>query len=160
MGYLLVRAVSVYDCNADRLFDELMRSMLLFFVAAPLVKFIEQDEHPIPARWENGKYLVGMRFYNRISLPDQWIVLTIDRRNHCMKDNGYSSLVKKWQHKIRVSPLDTNRTLYTDEIEIEAGILTSLVVLFAKMLFKHRQKRLGLLIQCEFRYKQAREMSK
>lgn len=50
-------------------------------------------------------------------------------------------LVKRWDHLIRVSPGREGQTDYTDEIEIEAGVFTPLVCLWAHAQYRYRQWR-------------------
>jgi hypothetical protein len=50
-------------------------------------------------------------------------------------------VVRRWDHLIRVEPADGGRTRYSDTIEVEAGALTPLVWLFAKLFYRHRQRR-------------------
>jgi hypothetical protein len=51
------------------------------------------------------------------------------------------SLVRRWCHTMSVRPSSDRRTLYADEVEIEGGLLTPLVWLFAQWLYRHRHRR-------------------
>ncbi len=53
--------------------------------------------------------------------------------------------VKSWRHNMRVTPTETGSRL-TDTIEIDAGFMTPIFVLWARFLYKARHKpRLRLL---------------
>jgi hypothetical protein len=50
-------------------------------------------------------------------------------------------IVRRWDHRIRVQEISDCRAHYSDEIEIDAGILTPVVWLFAAGFYRHRQRR-------------------
>ncbi len=56
-------------------------------------------------------------------------------------------LVRRWDHLVRVRPEGDGHTRYSDEIEIEAGLLTPIVWLFAEVFYRHRQRRWKRLIR-------------
>jgi hypothetical protein len=49
--------------------------------------------------------------------------------------------VSLWRHRIAVEPIDPTRCDYSDEIDIEAGALTPVVVAFATVFYRYRQRR-------------------
>jgi len=49
--------------------------------------------------------------------------------------------VRRWRHRIEVTPLDDGRCRYSDEIDIDAGALTPLVRAFAEVFYRARQRR-------------------
>jgi hypothetical protein len=55
--------------------------------------------------------------------------------------NEHGSLLKIWNHCIRVEPLSRSVLRYTDETEMDAGILTLFVWAFAHLFYRHRQRR-------------------
>jgi hypothetical protein len=61
-----------------------------------------------------------------------------------LRDNGYSGLIKVWDHKISITT-DAGRTRYNDSVTIHAGVLTLPVWLFAQAFYRHRQRRWRLL---------------
>ncbi|MCP2040530.1 ligand-binding SRPBCC domain-containing protein [Neisseria sp. HSC-16F19] len=64
-------------------------------------------------------------------------------------DDGYSPLIRRWRHTITIVPQGQG-CLYRDTVEIDAGILTGLVGMFAKAFYRHRQKRWQQLVQQQF----------
>lgn len=79
-------------------------------------------------------------------------MISIDHNKLIMRDNGYSKLIKKWDHTISLKDIGNGKTLYADTIDINAGALTILVVLFAHVFYRWRQKRWNRLIQNKFIY--------
>ena len=108
--------------------------------------------YEIPQNWDEGKYLVKMYIFGFIPFGSQWIVISIDDQMKHIRDNGYSKLIKKWDHNIYVNNLDKGRTLYLDTIEIKAGILTPIIGLFAHIFYRVRQRNWKKIINNNFKY--------
>ena len=144
--------MSVFDCDSEELFMEIKRTKSLIYITKPLVKFVQLPEHPLPELWEEGKYLVKMYILRFIPFGKQWIVISIDNNKLHIRDNGYSKLIKKWDHNIYLKDIGNNKTLYADTIDINAGVLTIFVVLFASIFYRCRQKRWNKLIKNKFNY--------
>jgi hypothetical protein len=50
-------------------------------------------------------------------------------------------LLTRWNHDIVVTPLDAGRCRYRDRIDIDAGMFTPLVVMYARWFYRMRQRR-------------------
>ena len=144
--------MSVFNCDSEELFREVKKTESLFYIAKPLIKFVQLPEHPLPELWEEGKYPVKMYILGFIPFGKQWIVISIDNSNLHIRDNGYSKLIKKWDHNIYLKGVGKNKTLYTDTIEINADILTIFIAMFANIFYRWRQKRWRRLINNHFNY--------
>lgn len=149
---MLVKVMSVFNCNSDELFNEVKKSKSLLYIAKPLVKFVQLQNHPLPDLWEEGKYLIKMYILGFIPFGNQWIVISVDDDIKHIRDNGYSKLIKKWDHNIYLKDIGNSKTLYVDTIEINAGVLTLFIVLFANIFYRLRQKRWRKLINNKFDY--------
>jgi hypothetical protein len=149
---MLVKVMSVFNCDSEKLFNELKKSKSLVYIGRPLVKFVQLPEHPLPEVWEDGKYLIKMYILGVIPFGKQWIVISVHNENKHIRDNGYSNLIKKWDHNIYLKDIGNNKTLYVDTIDINAGILTYFIVLFANVFYRLRQKRWIKLINNKFNY--------
>ncbi|MBP2621254.1 hypothetical protein ACVRXQ_07520 [Streptococcus panodentis] len=55
-------------------------------------------------------------------------------------DDGHSQLIKQWRHLIQLNP-EGQGCRYQDILEIEAGLLTPLLAGFARLFYRHRQRR-------------------
>jgi hypothetical protein len=53
----------------------------------------------------------------------------------------FGGLITTWNHDIEVTPVDTTTCRYRDRIEIEAGVMTPLIVLYARWFYRMRQRR-------------------
>ena len=117
---------------------------LLCFVAAPLVRFEPLDPPQFPSEWAEGKYLVAARLFGLIPLGRQTVDISFDGVSedcYAIRDNGHGDLARRWDHRIDVVDVGSGQTRYRDTIDIEAGILTPFVWLFAQLFYRHRQRR-------------------
>lgn len=108
-----------------------------------------------PERWEEREYRVRVRQFG--FLPVGWQVIGIERPEsggaaRTLRDNGRGTLARRWDHHITVELTSDGQTLYTDRVEIEAGLLTLAVWSFARAFYAHRQRRWRRLVANGFRY--------
>lgn len=66
-----------------------------------------------------------------------------DRRELRTKERG--GFVEVWNHLLKVESLSEERSRYTDEIEIDAGVSTPVVWAFAHLFYRYRQARWRVL---------------
>jgi hypothetical protein len=138
-----VSVESVLPCPAEKVWDEVQRSALLLEVARPLVRIVPANGHQFPERWLEGatvrckSYLFGI-----IPLGTHTIFLErIDSVAREIQSRESDSLIRRWDHLVRVQPTSDGWTHYRDEIIIEAGWVTFFVWLFAQWFYRHRQRR-------------------
>lgn len=95
-----------------------------------------------------------MKLFNFISLGEQTINIELPDNNprsvFTVRDNGYGTFVKKWDHWIFIEEGQKDSIKYTDEVTIEAGFFTLFVYLFAYLFYSHRQRRWKRLSQLDF----------
>jgi ligand-binding SRPBCC domain-containing protein len=65
----------------------------------------------------------------------------IDDASRTLRSNEGGGLLRKWDHDIEVTPLGENRCLYRDRIELEAGLVTPLIWIWARWFYRTRQQR-------------------
>lgn len=136
----------------EKAIAELMKPALLDYIAKPLVTFNYIDSKP--EVWAVDKYRVKMKLFNFISLGEQTINIELPDNNprsvFTVRDNGYGTFVKKWDHWIFIEEGQKDSIKYTDEVTIEAGFFTLFVYLFAYLFYSHRQRRWKRLSQLDF----------
>lgn len=134
---------SVLPCAAELAWAEVQKSALLQEVAHPLVSFSTPNGEQLPHRWLEGmtvhcrSYLFGL-----IPLGLRKLLFErVDSQHHEIHTREQDAIVSRWDHRIRVQPLDASHCRYSDEIEIDAGLLTPIVWGFAVLFYRHRQTR-------------------
>jgi hypothetical protein len=150
-----VKLSTILDVSADRAWAEVQTSRLLDYVAWPLQAFEPLDPPALPDVWEEGRYRVRLRMFGLIPIGSQWIVISVPSRGperYQVRDNGHGSIVSRWDHLITIEPISASRCRYTDEVEVEAGLLTPFVWAFARVFYSHRQRRWRRLVATSFDY--------
>ena len=134
---------SIFDCPPDRVWAELQSPSLLIEVMQPLARVRPVEPAVFPERWEEGKtvycycWILGIIPIGRRRLHLE----RIDGNKMEIQSRESDPVVKRWDHLIKVEPAEGARTRYSDSIEIDAGILTPFVWLWAKGFYLHRQRR-------------------
>jgi hypothetical protein len=134
---------TILDCPPELVWDAVQTSSLLQDVIRPLITLEPVGAESFPERWTDGMsvrcrvYLFGIFFLGVRMLQFE----RIDQIGREIKTREKDPVVRRWDHRIRVEPMSGVRAHYSDEIEIDAGILTPLVWLFAEGFYRHRQRR-------------------
>ena len=68
-------------------------------------------------------------------------VAQLDDKNYILSTKEWDNGAKIWNHTISLSDLGDGKINYEDSIIIYAGMMTGFVASFAKLFYKHRQKR-------------------
>lgn len=144
------------DCAPERAWAEVQTSRLLFHVSAPLVTFRPVQGTRLPELWSDGRYRVWMWLFGVLPLGRQWVDISrppvAGGETRLIRDNGSGDLVRVWDHVITIASDGRGRTLYTDRVDIAAGLLTPVIWLFACVFYAHRQSRWRALARRQFRY--------
>jgi len=147
-----VELTTQLDCSPDEAFSRVRHSALLEHVAAPLIRFVPGGK-PFPETWKPGEYRAWMFLFGVIPLGWQAILISFPEPRgeiRFIRDDGYSPLIRRWDHWIEIAPGPAGTTRYTDRITIEAGWLTPLIAAFARVFYAHRQRRWRALARTGF----------
>lgn len=148
-----IDASSHYPCTPEKLFQHVRMTKTLNYVSHPLLKFKPKTPEPLPEIWQEKTYWVSMYLFGFIPIGEQAIVITYpekgEKEKYAIRDNGFSSSVKRWDHTLTITPTD-NGCLYHDHMELEAGILTPIIGAFANYFYKHRQRQIKKLVENNF----------
>lgn len=149
------RLTTLLDCSKERFWQEVQTPRLMEYVAAPLVTFDPLQPDRLPQVWKAGCYQVAMKLFRWLSLGRQWVVISIPQAGdhlYQLRDNGYGDRITRWDHWITIQEATDGKARYTDQVDIEAGLVTPLVWLFSQVFFRHRQRRLRKLVKDNFQY--------
>lgn len=132
---------------ADKAWDLVKRSQTLVYICKGLLGF--EGSHLFPGKWREGDIidtrlkLFGMIPAWRHSL--RFILVSDESMIIATEEKG--GIVQGWNHEIKFEVSDEISCIYTDTVEINAGMLSPLIWLFAKVLYKYRQYRWKSLIK-------------
>ena len=132
--------------SPEDVWREVQTPNLLQHIAWPLIQFHFVDPATFTYFNDRERFKVSLKLLGIVPLGEQWIVPSIHAERpeswpKRLRDNGFSKLVKTWDHWITIMPNDNGGTRYTDEIEVQAGIFAPVVWAFAWVFYRHRQHR-------------------
>ena len=102
----------------------------------PVIKHREDE-------WREGETVTGWVFLFGV-IPFSRHVLhvwRIDDSAMTFSSRESGGLLRRWNHDIIVVATDDSRCSYRDRIDIDAGIFTPAVVLYARWFYRTRQRR-------------------
>ncbi|MAT42710.1 MAG: hypothetical protein CL609_10235 [Anaerolineaceae bacterium] len=143
------------DCSKERVWQEVQTVRLLAYIAAPMVIFEPLQPTRFPEIWGEACYQVRMKIFGRFSFGRHWIVISkplAATGAFQLRDNGYGDRISKWDHWITIQDEPIGKTRLTNDVNIEAGLLTPIVWLFSQAFYRHRQRRWRILVTKNFPY--------
>ncbi len=139
---MIVDVSTVLNCSATKAWNEVQKSSLLLYVIWPLVRFVPSGAQ-FPERWSEGLTIQCKLFvFGVIPMGVHTVhIETVDQRNYEIQSREHDPLIARWDHLISIKPLGDLQSTYRDTINIDAGILTSVVWAWANLFYRHRQRR-------------------
>ncbi|MEN7981925.1 MAG: hypothetical protein ABFQ65_00575 [Nanoarchaeota archaeon] len=134
---------SILNTTPEKIFLQLQKPSRLQEVASPILRFEFVNVKKLPKNWKIGKkYILNLYLFMHLYVGKHSIIIKkIDYKKKQIFSDESGLLAKIWNHKIYVNKYTNNKTHYTDEVEIHAGILTLFVWIFAYFFYSHRQKK-------------------
>jgi len=145
------------DCPIGTVWQQLHRPALLEHIAWPVLSFSFRDSDQPSSTWEEGRYYAHLRSFGFIPLGGQWVGIeypegsSVSGGKAVLRDNGSGTLISKWDHWIFLEDTGDGLTRYTDRLDVEAGLLTPFIWLFARVFYGHRQRRWRRLVATDFK---------
>jgi ligand-binding SRPBCC domain-containing protein len=93
--------------------------------------------------WRKGEtvqgwvFLFGLLPFSRHRLH----VADVDESEMTLRSQERGGPISRWNHDISVTAIDDSRCTYRDWIDIDAGVLTPVVVRYARWFYRTRQRR-------------------
>ena len=139
------RIETVLAAPPDVIWEVTRRSSTLVYVNRGMLGF-DGSEH-FPARWSEGQAVdTRLRFFGVLPAWKHHLhVHRCDDEARVLQTFEGGGFVERWNHRIEITEAPDG-THYVDEVDIEAGPLTSVVWLYTKALYRYRQKRLQRLV--------------
>ena len=143
-GMQLTRT-STLAAPAEAVWAAVLRADTFAYVAAPLLRFPA-------AELADTRWLPGLELEDRVLLfgfiplgRHRIRIESVDEEARQMQTREGSRLLERWDHRISVEPIDDSTCAYTDQLEIEAVVLTPVALLLAGLFFRYRHFRLRRL---------------
>ena len=141
---------SVLPASAEVIWEKLQTLSSLRYVAAPFATFepLDGSKHLI---WKCGEiFKLNLRLFGIIPFGIHSIqIISLDQETLTICSKEHNPHIMIWNHRIRLEPIDGGHTRYTDWVEIDAGRKTSLVRIWARIFYAHRQRKWKKLLEYE-----------
>ena len=98
-------------------------------------------------QWKAGETVVGWVFlFGFIPFSRHHLhVASINEDTRTLRSQEKGGLIRKWNHDIVVTPVNESQCEYLDRIDISAGLLTPIIVVYAHWFYRMRQRRWRVL---------------
>lgn len=142
---------STFPVSREIIWNKLSLLATLQYVAYPYATFIPEKRSG-DLKWKVGEIsnfkfkLFGVIPFGTHSIR----VIELDKDTYTIYTNEINSSVPIWNHRITLKYLDKNKTIYTDEVELNAGWKTNFVYLWGVLFYKHRQRKWRRLLDDKF----------
>lgn len=123
----------------------------LLFISKPLILFYPRDGG-FPEQWCRGKYEADMKLCGIIPFGKQTInieeISGFNEDEFILRDNGFGDSASRWDHWMFVKKTNNpSEVIYTDRVEVSAGVITPAIALFAALFYSWRQHRWKVLLR-------------
>lgn len=137
---MIVEISTKLELSAETAWRTVKKSSTLVFITKGLLGFSQKNFLP---EWKEGETVATRLFlFNFIPVWKHEIYFArIDDNQFEIYTNEKGGMVSVWNHLIKIDPVNEQVCLYTDKIEIEAGVLTPIVGFFARIFYRFRQRR-------------------
>jgi hypothetical protein len=135
---------STLPCDAELGWERVQTLALLREICSPIIRLAPaRGASELPGTWVTDltvylrSYLFGFIPLGTRTLRFEYV----DPQRREIQTREHDPLVRRWDHRIHFEPLAPGSSRYTDDVEVEAGVLTPLVWAFAQCFYRHRQRR-------------------
>lgn len=140
-------------CTPVEAYKHALTPRLLMQVAHPMVAFVPMDKnfsldsYPVP----KANFYVKLFGFVPMGVHTMRLSEEKKEKGYRIRDDGYSGLCKAWDHVMSIDACQGG-CCYSDNVEIKAGILTSVICLYAWLFYSHRQHRWRRFVKNNFKY--------
>ena len=125
----------VLDCDPDDAWRAIRSPSVLTTVSSPFTVFTSLEPAGFPETWPAGDHPVTVSAFGIVPIGEQVIAISYPQRTdgiRMMRDTGRGlsgplALVSRWEHTMAIEAAPGGKTLYRDQLVIEAGALTPLL---------------------------------
>ena len=140
---LSLRLETSLACSAEAAWRAECRIGHLLAVSRPLIVFSLDDPGLAECAWQRGQVLeLRGRAFGLLPLGRQRVeVVRLDPARREIETEEAGGPVRRWRHRVRISPVSAQGCRYRDDILIDAGALTAPLWLLAWLVYRWRQVR-------------------
>jgi len=151
---MIFKKTIILNAPIQTVWHYLLKPELLIFIAKPLQRFIPIEPKEFPKTWQAGTYKTKLVTLGFIPFGQHSIVIEIPPGNSDktkkLRDNGHGEIITQWNHLIELNAMADHKTIYTDTVDIKAGLLTPFIWLYAAIFYTWRQRQWRFLVSNNF----------
>lgn len=137
-----LRVATELPCSAERAWELVRKWSTLQFIAWPLVRIGPTPGGTLPDWRQGDETLCRSALFGLVPIGTRRVRFdTLDAGTGTIQTQESDVMVRSWRHQIRITPIDAGHCAYSDTVEIEAGLLTVPVWIWAHWFYRHRQRR-------------------
>ena len=132
--------------SADEVWQMLTRKSTFLYVTRGMVGYSGAEEWPERLFCPRALIVTKLRILHFLPpTPHVVEIVRVDEDAMQVETRESGGPVRSWKHNMQVEAIRSDLCRYTDRIEIQAGLLTPAVWLFACLFYRYRQMRWRLL---------------
>jgi len=137
-----ITKTSLFPAEKEDVFRRLQSLRTLQYIAAPFASFSPLNGNPDLLWRKGGECMFHLKLFGFLPLGIHTIrVVELDAASCQILTNEANTHVPIWNHRIWLESTPTGESRYTDEVELFAGWKTPFVSVWAKLFYRHRQKK-------------------
>lgn len=137
-----LRVSTILPAPASRVWGLLPLKDTFLYITRGMMSYTDTDQWPTRLFTEGTTLTTRVRLFGwGPSSPHKVAVVRVDDAQGEIETKECGGLVRVWNHQMRVEPVSGVECRYTDCIEVQAGLVTPLVWLFAALFCRYRQRR-------------------
>ena len=138
---MIARIRTDLPTSAERAWRALKKRDTFLYITRGLLGFAGADEWPQEFR-QGDTIETRLLFFHLLPAWRHTLhVVGLHEGDRELRSRESGGPIRQWNHTIVIDPVAEDRCHYTDEIDIEAGLLTPLVWVYAHAFYRYRQRR-------------------
>jgi hypothetical protein len=142
-----VHVETILPASADRVWTAMLSPDTFLYVCKGLFGFPALAGRTEPLR--RGERGTGwlMAFHLIPAYRHTIEVVEVDQATGTIRTHEHGGVLKAWNHTLHVEALQPDSCRYSDSVDIDAGVLTGVVVAVANGIYRYRQRRWHKLVR-------------
>lgn len=143
---------SIMNSDGKKMWSKLEKVSTLFYISWPLLKFTPSSSSKTPLQWKKGKKYT-LNIYGLCIIPLGKHIITVQKKDSGKKElitEESGTLTSIWNHHIKIESVSKKVIKYTDEIDIEAGVMTLFVWFFCSVFLSFSAVEMEKNIRLDF----------
>lgn len=138
---MIARIETELPTSAEQAWEALLKRDTFLFITRGVLGFRGADQWP-NAFHEGVEIETRLVFLHLIPAWKHTLrVVKVDEENLELVSHETGGIVRRWNHRILLESIGEERCRYLDEIDIDAGLPTPLVWVYAHLFYRYRQRR-------------------